>query len=534
MRIETRFQRSAWYAIALLSVSAFLGPPPTASGAERVALVVGNSTYAHIGRLPNPENDAADVTAALRRLGFEVTTVSNATRAELNASLRGFSRQSAGAVVALVFYAGHGMEMDGVNYLLPVDARLERDTDVRYETVTLDDVLAATTGAGLRMVILDACRNNPLARSMQRTATSRSVSRGSFGALDEDLLGDETLVAYAAAAGTTADDGTGRNSPYTAALLEHLEEPLEVSMLFRRVRARVLDVTDQRQRPHEYQSLLGEHYLRGASVPTAIVGNDATASDAGLMQRENLYWQTIADSNYPEDFRAYMEEYPNGAYVRLAANRLAALASAAGDSPVDVETAGGPASRPFLSRPFAGEGVSQTAALSALLGRGLSASRSDENGWTDLHYAAVLNLPDAVRHLVERGADTNDGIKRDGRPLDSGLRRVLDRAGHDFDSWTRDGETPLHVAAAVGAREAAIELLASGADGDAGTKFDWRPLHYAAWANASDVVEVLLVHGADLDAETDEVDQPGRTPLQIAVQTDSDEAAAVLRASEVR
>ena len=232
--------------VAAVLVLAFvvLAVPSVVLADGRVALVIGNSTYADIGRLPNPGNDATDMSAALRRLGFEVTTELNADRAELNEALRAFTRRSVGADVALVFYAGHGMEMDGVNYLLPVDARLARDTDVRYETVTLDDVLAATTGASLRMVILDACRDNPLARSMQRTVARRSISRGSFGDLDESLLGDETLVAYAAAAGTVADDGTGRNSPYTAALLEYLEEPLEIQTLFRQVRARVLTATD--------------------------------------------------------------------------------------------------------------------------------------------------------------------------------------------------------------------------------------------------------------------------------------------------
>ena len=238
--------------------------------ARQVALVVGNSSYAHIGRLPNPENDAVDLSAALRRLGFEVTTELDADRAELTEALRAFTRQSAGADVSLVFYAGHGLEMDGVNYLVPVDAQLERDVDVRYETVTLDDLLVSTVGARLRLVILDACRNNPLARSMQRTVASRSVSGGSFGQLDEDLLGDETLVAYAAAAGTTAADGTGRNSPYTSALLAHLDEPLEILTLFRRVRARVLEATNGEQRPHEYQSLLGEHYLSGAPAVEAV------------------------------------------------------------------------------------------------------------------------------------------------------------------------------------------------------------------------------------------------------------------------
>ena len=195
-----------------------------ALAAGRVALVVGNGTYAHIGRLPNPGNDAADMAAALRHLGFEVTMALDADRVALNAALRAFTRQSAGADVSLVFYAGHGIEMDGVNYLVPVDARLERDVDVRFEAVALDDVLVSTTGASLRLVILDACRNNPLARSMQRTGASRSVSRGSFGDLDESLLGNETLVAYASAAGTTAADGMGRNSPYTTALLAYLEQ----------------------------------------------------------------------------------------------------------------------------------------------------------------------------------------------------------------------------------------------------------------------------------------------------------------------
>ena len=250
--------------------------------ARQVALVVGNSTYAHIGRLPNPENDAVDMAATLRRMGFEVTTELDADRGELTEALRAFTRRSAGADVSLVFYAGHGLEMDGVNYLVPVDARLERDVDVRYETVTLDDLLVSTVGARLRLVILDACRNNPLARSMQRTVASRSVSGGSFGQLDEDLLGDETLVAYAAAAGTTAADGTGRNSPYTSALLAHLDEPLEILTLFRRVRARVLEATNGEQRPHEYQSLLREHYLSGAPAVDVVTVEPAAPDVADV------------------------------------------------------------------------------------------------------------------------------------------------------------------------------------------------------------------------------------------------------------
>ena len=348
--VETTGRRASaavpWRLAAVAALLSLAAPLP-ASAAGRVALVVGNGAYTHAGRLPNPVNDASDVAAALGRLGFEVTVVRDAGRTALNEALRAFTRRSAGADMALVFYAGHAMEMDGTNYLLPVDARIEQDTDVRYETVTLGDVLASTSGAGLRVVILDACRNNPLARSMQRTVSTRSVSNGSLGDLNEDLLGDETLVAYSAAAGTTAADGDGRNSPYTAALLAHLEEPVEIGLLFRRVRERVLTATSGRQRPHEYQSLLREHYLSGGAaagggpaVPAgaAAAGGPAAAdpaaavaggSTAVLAQQETVFWQSIVASTNRADFESYLARWPAGVYAPLARRRVAALRAAA-------------------------------------------------------------------------------------------------------------------------------------------------------------------------------------------------------------
>ena len=329
--------------VVVLSAFGLLVAPSEASAAGRVALVVGNSAYAEIGTLANPGNDADDVAAALGRLGFDVTIVHDADRAGLNEALRLFARESAGADVSLVFYAGHGLEMDGVNYLVPVDARLERDTDVEYEALPLDRVLRATTGAGLRVVILDACRNNPLARSMQRTSASRSVSRGSFGELNEGLLGDETLVAYAAAARTTAADGTGRNSPYTSALLAYLEQPLELSALFRRVRAQVLEATGGEQRPHEYASLLGEHYLRGALGTGTVTVADGASADMRA-QQETVFWQSISTSTDPAEFRAYLAQFPNGVFARLARNRVAVLGAGGGDPPtVDRPRPGVPA-----------------------------------------------------------------------------------------------------------------------------------------------------------------------------------------------
>ena len=262
--------------VAVLAV-VVLAVPSVAVADGRVALVVGNSTYAHIGRLPNPDDDARDMSSALRRLGFEVTTEFDSNRVELTEALRVFTRRSAGADVSRVFYAGHGIEMNRVNYLVPVDVRLERDVDVRFKTVTVDDLLVVTTGASLRLVVLDACRNSPLAHSIQRTMAARTVSGGSFGDLNDDLLGDETLVAYAAA-GTTAVDRRRRNSPDTAALLSHLETPLEIGLLFDRVRAQVLATTNGAQRPHKYHSLVGEHSL----TPTLGTGTSVSVTAAAL------------------------------------------------------------------------------------------------------------------------------------------------------------------------------------------------------------------------------------------------------------
>ena len=509
-----------------------------ANASERVALVIGNSAYAQIGRLPNPVNDAADIEAALKRLGFEVASAPDLDLAGLNDALRGFARRSAGAEVALVFYAGHGMEMDGVNYLLPIDARLERGTDVAYETVPLQQVLRATEGAALRVVILDACRDNPLAAAMQTRNPTRSISRGAFGALDERHLGDEMLVAYAAAEGTVAEDGTGRNSPFTAALLANLEQPLEIGALFRRVRASVLTATGGRQRPHEYQSLLQEHYLKrvASAEPSSGQPNDGATLTARL-QQENLFWESIRNSTNAADFEAYLRRYPEGVYRDLSTNRLVGLRSA--DSRDSPETSDlGPVLTPVVTDPLSASSsaarsdtmllVSHTEQrLATLLGRRISAYGADENGWTDLHYAAVLNLPALVDRLVRQdptGTAAHATLNADGRSLSNRVRQVLREFGHDLGDWTRDGETPLHLAASVDAVDAASRLLSAGADVDKATSLAWTPLHYAALTDSRDVAEVLLAGKADINAFV----VGDWTPLHLAVWADNYAIAVLL------
>ena len=269
-----RARPGAWAAVAAVLLSAL---PVAAGAAGRVALVIGNSAYKHVPALPNPPKDAADVGAAFERLGYAVTRLEDAGYDELRRGLLAFEEEAARSEIAVVFYAGHGIEMGGENYLVPVDARLERDRAVKHEAMGLHQVIASVEGAStLGMVILDACRDNPFA--VRSSGMKRSVRRGLARVKDADLPGT-TIVAYAAKEGTTADDGKrGGNSPYTKALLKYLEEPgLEVGRLFRKVRAEVLRERGD-QEPVRYGELPPEDvYLASAAAPIPTPGGTGTA-----------------------------------------------------------------------------------------------------------------------------------------------------------------------------------------------------------------------------------------------------------------
>ena len=300
---------------------------------QRVALVIGNSAYEHVPRLNNPGNDARDFSARLEALGFQVTTRLDLDQQGLNRALQQFARDSAGAEIALLFFAGHGIEVDGKNWLVPIDARLQSDTDVEFESVAQELALRSVGGAQqLRLVILDACRDNPFANAMQRAGATRSIGRG-LGRIEPT---GGTLVAYAARDGTTADDGRGRNSPYTAALLRELEEPgVEVSLLFRRVRDRVLESTGHRQEPFTYGSLPSLALYLNPPVATpsprpaeTVAGvTVAPAPPVGVSPEvlELEFWRSIQGSANAGDFEAYLRRYPEGLFTELAKNRIAAL-----------------------------------------------------------------------------------------------------------------------------------------------------------------------------------------------------------------
>ena len=224
---------------------------------KRVALVIGNANYTSVPSLANPRRDAAAVAQAFRDLGFvDVTQVNDLSKSNFERVLLEFADKADGADWAVVYYAGHGMEMDGRNYLIPVDAALKRDRHVKLQTVSLDDIMEAAGGAKkFKLVILDACRDNPFVTKMARTTATRSIGRG----LARIEPSGGVLVAYAARAGQIALDGSGDNSPYVAALLEHMREPgLDVSLMFRKVRDTVMRLTRNGQQPFTYGSLPGE------------------------------------------------------------------------------------------------------------------------------------------------------------------------------------------------------------------------------------------------------------------------------------
>ena len=288
---------------------------------QRVALVIGNAKYAHAPALANPLNDAGDIGAALDRLGFKVTKLDNVDHFGMIRGLKAFTRAASAAEVALVFYAGHGIEVDKRNFLIPVDARLQSDREVEFETVSLDLVSRAVEGAsGLGLVILDACRDNPFAAAMKRSGAKRSIGRG----LARVEPSGETLVAYAAKGGSVAADGRGRNSPYTTVLLAHVEEPgLEVGLMFRKVRDAVLKKTNGRQEPFVYGSLSSKgFYFSKASVATPVASDVTEKPKAVVKSDEQLFWESVKGSRDPADLKAYLEQFPGGAFASLARNRL--------------------------------------------------------------------------------------------------------------------------------------------------------------------------------------------------------------------
>lgn len=256
-----------------------LVPDCRAQAGRRVALVVGVSDYKHAPRLENTRNDATEVSRALGRLGFTVDLVTDPDRTAFENAVRQFGRKADGADASVFFYAGHALEVNGQNLLVPAPADVQSERDLRYETVDLDLVLESMSGRSkIALLFLDSCRDNPFSKKL---TTTRSAGFRGLGAVDAAA---GTLIAFATAPGKVAEDGAGRHSPFTTALLNHIERPgVEVRQMLGNVRRQVRESTENRQLPWENSALEGEFYFKTANVPVgpaAMAAPSATAPQA--------------------------------------------------------------------------------------------------------------------------------------------------------------------------------------------------------------------------------------------------------------
>jgi len=290
---------------------------------KRVALVIGNSAYQHAPQLANPQNDASDMASKLTGLGFVVVTGRDLELTGMRRAIRDFVGKVEGADVALFFYAGHGLQVNGGNYIIPIDAQLKSNNDLDFEALPIELVLSAMErNARVNLVFLDACRDNPLAATLARSLGTRSmvVGRG-LAKLD---TGVGSLIAFATQPGNVALDGVGRNSPFTTALLEHLGTPGQsITDDLIAVRRAVLQVTEGKQIPWDSSSLTGPVVLNPSKVPE-VATSPAVTSDTDRSV-ELAYWNSIKDATQKNFFEAYLQQYPSGAFVTLAKLKIAAI-----------------------------------------------------------------------------------------------------------------------------------------------------------------------------------------------------------------
>lgn len=369
MRIIVAALLAGW--VSVFAVSAAM-----AATGERIALVIGNANYEALSALSNPENDARDVAKTLEALQFEVVLAIDADRRGMARAIRDFGRQLTGAgtdAVGLFFYAGHGVQARNRNYLMPLHAQVIGEADLDIEAIDANWVLRQMedAGNGLNIIILDACRNNPF--------------RGSFRSADRGLARVNaptgSIVAYSAAPGQVAADGDGRNSPYTAALIQAMQEPgVELSHVFRRVRNSVTAATGGDQTPWEEQSLTGDFFFVPDETDVAMIApqpeqapqseQPATTPAQDDNDAELLFWNSVMDSSNPDELQAYLDVYPNGTFHGLAEIRIARLRAGVeeGEDVADDDPAAEPASTP-PSEP-ADDGRTDTAEAEALLQQG--------------------------------------------------------------------------------------------------------------------------------------------------------------------
>ncbi|MBR0702960.1 caspase family protein [Bradyrhizobium diazoefficiens] len=304
-----------------LFASLCVGP---ASADTRVALVIGNGAYASTAQLPNPSHDAEDVAASLKRSGFEVIQGVDLRQADMQDLTIRFARAASRADVALFYYSGHAMQYNGVNYLMPVDATLTDEADLK-RFVRVDDIVNDLQQAkNLRILVLDSCRDNPLAEMLKRSAGSTraaSIGRG----LSKVEAPRGTIVSFSTQSGQVAADGVGRNSPYTTAFLKHIEEPQEIGEVFRDISSDVYDSSGKTQLPELSLSIIGKFYLNGPVTVTVAPGAPQAAPRADPCAAAEAHWKAADGIGTVSAFEDHLARFSSCSFASLAKARIDSL-----------------------------------------------------------------------------------------------------------------------------------------------------------------------------------------------------------------
>src|SRR5262245_46953565 len=302
MRSTTMLLRKSFF--VFIVVFAFAGIATDVHANQRVALVIGNSAYQHTAMLGNPKNDATDMAAVLKQLGFQVIDGFDLDKVAFERKVRDFSVALRTAEVGVFFYAGHGLQVAGQNYLVPIDAELATASAIDFEMVRLDLVhRTMERETRTNIIIIDACRDNPLARNLARTLGTRSAQIGrGFASMES---GEGTLIGFSTQPGNVARDGEGRNSPYASALLKHLSTPGDdLPTILINVRNDVMEATARRQVPWEHSALTAKFYFIPPKTPA--------------QQIELEFWASVKDSTSPAVLGTYITRYPNGEFTPIA------------------------------------------------------------------------------------------------------------------------------------------------------------------------------------------------------------------------
>ncbi len=532
---------------------------------RRIALVVGNSNYRNQGVLPNPLNDANDMAEALEALGFEVVKVVDGDKKAMDTALEKFASQLDRGGVALFYYAGHGIQVDGENYLIPVDAVLNNEKDVNYEALPVGKVQNTMEYTDVKIIILDACRNNPFGRRWTRSTQNPGLAQ------INGLTG--SFIAFATSPGKYAEDGNGKNGTFTSYILKYIKMPnLSIDDLFKQVRQDVSSATDKRQVPWVSTSLIGDFSFNLQSTTTAVntptpipqITNTPTPpptdSEPNITPNEvdnsqptnvaiNTPTPTPQPTNTPTPPPTDLEPNITPNEVDNLSRKSSSWAEIIANAPQDrqarktyyaseittyVERGGDPNTKTDY-----GDTLLQSAAKSGdrplvefLLTKGADINAKGVDGGTVLHYAAESGDRQLVELLLTKGSDLkakgNYGdtiLQSAARSGDRKLIEFLLAKKLDINAKNSDGVTALYYAAESNNLKLVEFLLSKGANINTKSIDGNTVLHYAAGSGNRPLVELLLAKGASVNGKNNS----GKTPLDMTLTSDFPEITQILK-----